>query len=243
MNQKWDETMSEEHVEENKTGLTNVVRLKEEENSYIASAKERMNDVIETFISSSEGSITLNDFSQIFKTVTVWIKFRPRKLGQYVEVMKERTTADNVCVRYGSEEYVPHIKEVLKEHRLKITSTEPNIINCKPPRPSDQDIEIAIQKVKVLANTARNSLSQVKADSIQRLQAALKNEYLEAKDVKHAIGSIEKVEQQFSAVLTFSRLEVEKKLGGKLFRYDSQEAKDLHMGLLRRVKKNSYVEI
>ena len=44
--------MSEEHVEENKTGLTNVVRLKEEENSYIASAKERMNDVIETFISS-----------------------------------------------------------------------------------------------------------------------------------------------------------------------------------------------
>ena len=235
--------MSEEHVEENKTGLTNVVRLKEEENSYIASAKERMNDVIETFISSSEGSITLNDFSQIFKTVTVWIKFRPRKLGQYVEVMKERTTADNVCVRYGSEEYVPHIKEVLKEHRLKITSTETNIINCKPPRPSDQDIEIAIQKVKVLANTARNSLSQVKADSIQRLQAALKNEYLEAKDVKHAIGNIEKVEQQFSAVLTFSRLEVEKKLGGKLFRYDSQEAKDLHMGLLRRVKKNSYVEI
>lgn len=235
--------MSEEQVEENKTGLTNVVRLKEEENSYIASAKERMNDVIETFISSSEGSITLNDFSQIFKTVTVWIKFRPRKLGQYVEVMKERTTADNVCVRYGSEEYVPHIKEVLKEHRLKITSTELNIINCKPPRPSDQDIEIAIQKVKVLANTARNSLSQVKADSIQRLQAALKNEYLEAKDVKHAIGNIEKVEQQFSAVLTFSRLEVEKKLGGKLFRYDSQEAKDLHMGLLRRVKKNSYVEI
>ena len=235
--------MSAEQVEENKTGLTNVVRLKEEENSYIASAKERMNDVIETFISSSEGSITLNDFSQIFKTVTVWIKFRPRKLGQYVEVMKERTTADNVCVRYGSEEYVPHIKEVLKEHRLKITSTEQNIINSKPPRPSDQDIEIAIQKVKVLANTARNSLSQVKADSIQRLQAALKNEYLEAKDVKHAISNIEKVEQQFSAVLTFSRLEVEKKLGGKLFRYDSQEAKDLHMGLLRRVKKNSYVEI
>ena len=142
--------MSEEQVDQSSTGFRNVVRLSEEENSYIASAKERMNDVIETLHNStSEGSITLNDFSQIFKTVTVWIKFRPRKLGQYVEVMKERTTADNVCVRYGDEEYVPHIKEVLKEHRLKITSTEPNIINCKPPRPSDQDIEIAIQKVKV----------------------------------------------------------------------------------------------
>jgi len=228
---------------ESKSGLRNVVKLVEDENSYIASAKERMNDVIELFIKNSEGSITLNDFSQIFKTVTVWIKFRPRKLGQYVEVMKERTTAENVCVRYASEEYVPHIKEVLKEHRLKIVSTEANIINCKPPRPSDQDIEIAIQKIKVLANTARNSLSQVKADSIQRLQAALKNEYLEAKDVKFAITNIEKIEEKFAAVLTYSRLEAEKKLGGKLFRYESQEAKDLHVGLLRRIKKNSHVEI
>ena len=228
---------------ESKSGLSNVVKLVEDENSYIASAKERMNDVIELFIKNSEGSITLNDFSQIFKTVTVWIKFRPRKLGQYVEVMKERTTAENVCVRYASEEYVPHIKEVLKEHRLKIVSTEANIINCKPPRPSDQDVEIAIQKIKVLANTARNSLSQVKADSIQRLQAALKNEYLEAKDVKFAITNIEKIEEKFSAVLTYSRLEAEKKLGGKLFRYESQEAKDLHVGLLRRIKKNSHVEI
>ena len=228
---------------ESKSGLSNVVKLVEDENSYIASAKERMNDVIELFIKNSEGSITLNDFSQIFKTVTVWIKFRPRKLGQYVEVMKERTTAENICVRYASEEYVPHIKEVLKEHRLKIVSTEANIINCKPPRPSDQDIEIAIQKIKVLANTARNSLSQVKADSIQRLQAALKNEYLEAKDVKFAITNIEKIEEKFAAVLTYSRLEAEKKLGGKLFRYESQEAKDLHVGLLRRIKKNSHVEI
>lgn len=228
---------------ESKSGLSNVVKLVEDENSYIASAKERMNDVIELFIKNSEGSITLNDFSQIFKTVTVWIKFRPRKLGQYVEVMKERTTAENVCVRYASEEYVPHIKEVLKEHRLKIVSTEANILNCKPPRPSDQDIEIAIQKIKVLANTARNSLSQVKADSIQRLQAALKNEYLEAKDVKFAITNIEKIEEKFAAVLIYSRLEAEKKLGGKLFRYESQEAKDLHVGLLRRIKKNSHVEI
>ena len=83
----------------------------------------------------------------------------------------------------------------------------------------------------------------MKADSIQRLQAALKNEYLEAKDVKFAITNIEKVEEKFTAVLIYSRLEAEKKMAGKLFRYDSQEAKDVHQGLIRRVKKNFYVEI
>lgn len=234
----------EEKTEETKsTAVKNIVQIVEDQNSYINSAKERMNDVIDTFLNNAENSVALNDFSLIFKSVTVWIKFRPRKLGQYVEIIKERTTADSITIRFSSDEYVPHIKEVLKEHRLKIINTENNIIVCKTPRPSDQDIEIALQKVKVLANTAKNSLSQVKADSIQRLQAALKNEYLEAKDVKFAITNIEKVEEKFTAVLIYSRLETEKKIGGKLFRYDSNEAKDIHFGLIRRVKKNSYVEI
>ena len=229
--------------EEKSSSIKNIVHVVEDENSYINSAKERMNDVIDTFLTNAENSVALNDFSLIFKSVTVWIKFRPRKLGQYVEIIKERSTADSITIRFSSAEYIPHIKEVLKEHRLKIISTENNIIVCKTPRPSDQDIEIAVQKIKVLANTAKNSLSQVKADSIQRLQAALKNEYLEAKDVKFAITNIEKVEEKFTAILVYSRLEAEKKIGGKLFRYDSQEAKDIHQGLIRRVKKNFHVEI
>ena len=208
--------MAEEaKTEETKsTAVKNIVHISEDQNSYINSAKERMNDVIDTFLNNAENSVALNDFSLIFKSVTVWIKFRPRKLGQYVEIIKERTTTDSITIRFSSEEYVPHIKEVLKEHRLKIISSENNIIVCKTPRPSDQDIEIALQKIKVLANTSKNSLSQVKADSIQRLQAALKNEYLEAKDVKFAITSIEKVEEKFTAVLIYSRLETEKKIGG-----------------------------
>jgi len=236
-------SMENDASDENQARLENIVKLIDDGNSYIASSKERMNDVIDTFIKNAENSVSLNDFSQIFKTVTIWVKFRPRKLGQYVEVIRERSNASNVCVRYASEEYVPHIKEVLKEHRLKISSSEPNIFNCKPPRPSDQDIEIAIQKIKVLGNTAKNSLAQVKADSVQRLQAALKNEYLEAKEVKQAISNIEKIEQQFSAVLLFTRVEAEKKIGGRLFRYDSKEAKDLHSALLRRIKKDKHVYI
>ncbi len=221
----------------------NVVKLIEDQNSYINSSKERMNDVITTFVNNAENSIALNDFSQIFKTVTVWIKFRPRKLGQYVEIMKERTTDTTVSIRYSADEYIPHIKEVLKEHKLKMISNENNVMVCKTPRPSDQDIEIAVQKVKVMANTARSSISQGKAAEIQRLQSALKNEYLEAKDVKYAISAIEKIEEKFAAVLTYSRLEAEKKISGKLFRYDSNEAKDIHQALTRRIKKNSFVEI
>ena len=237
--------MAETEIDDNQEteSAVNVVKLIEDQNSYINSSKERMNDVITTFVNNAENSIALNDFSQIFKTVTVWIKFRPRKLGQYVEIMKERTTDTTVSIRYSADEYIPHIKEVLKEHKLKMISNENNVMVCKTPRPSDQDIEIAVQKVKVMANTARSSISQGKAAEIQRLQSALKNEYLEAKDVKYAISAIEKIEEKFAAVLTYSRLEAEKKISGKLFRYDSNEAKDIHQALTRRVKKNSFIEI
>ena len=237
--------MAETEINENQETdkAVNVVKLIEDQNSYINSAKERMHDVISSFVNNAENSVALNDFSQIFKTVTVWIKFRPRKLGQYVEVMKERTTDTTISVRYSADEYIPHIKEVLKEHKLKMVSNENNVMVCKTPRPSDQDIEIAVQKIKVMANTARSSISQGKAAEIQRLQSALKNEYLEAKDVKYAISSIEKIEEKFAAVLTYSRLEAEKKISGKLFRYDTNEAKDIHMALTRKIKKDSFVEI
>lgn len=221
----------------------NVLRVKEVENTYVNSAKERMYDVIKLFVTNAEGSVSLNDFSQIFKTVTVWIKFRPRKLGTYVEVIKERSTEKTISVRYSADEYIPHVKEVLREHNLRVKSIANNVMVCQVPKPSDQDIEIAVQKIKVLANTARSSLSQVKADTIQRLQAALKNEYLEAKDVKFSIGNIEKVEQQMAAMLTYFRLENEKMLSGRNFDFDSAEAKDVWSTITKKVRKNGSIEV
>ncbi len=235
--------MSGASEEEDIKITADVLKVKEVENTYINSSKERMFDVVKLFVANAEGSISLSDFGQIFKTVTVWIKFRPRKLGTYVEVMKERNTETTISVRYSADEYIPHVKEVLRDHNIRVKSIGNNVMVCQIPKPSDQDIEIAVQKVKVLANTARSSLSQVKADTIQRLQAALKNEYLEAKDVKYALTSIEKVEQQMAAMLTYFRLENEKKLSGRRFEFDTVEAKDIWSAVSKKIKKNGNIEI
>jgi ribosome recycling factor len=235
--------MSEASEQEDIKITADVLKVKEVENTYINSSKERMFDVVKLFVTNAEGSISLSDFGQIFKTVTVWIKFRPRKLGTYVEVMKERNTETTISVRYSADEYIPHVKEVLRDHNIRVKSIGNNVMVCQIPKPSDQDIEIAVQKVKVLANTARSSLSQVKADTIQRLQAALKNEYLEAKDVKYALTSIEKVEQQMAAMLTYFRLENEKKLSGRKFEFDTVEAKDIWSAVSKKIKKNGNIEI
>jgi ribosome recycling factor len=238
-----EENVAEENVNDKKKIDIDVLKLNPSENTYIISSKERMFDVIKAFVENSQGSIALNDFSQIFKTVTVWVKFRPRKLGSYVEVMKERSTETTIDVRYSGDEYIPHIKEVLRDHKIKVKSMSNNVMTCQLPRPSDQDIDTAVQKVRVIANTARSSLSQVKADTIQRLQAAIKNEYLEAKDVKFALQSIEKVEQQMAGMLTYFRVECEKMLAGRKFTFDSPETKDMYTAIYKRIQKKFYIEI
>jgi ribosome recycling factor len=237
-----EENITEDEKKEEKIDI-GVLKLVQSENTYIISSKERMYDVIKAFVENSQGSIALNDFSQIFKTVTVWVKFRPRKLGSYVEVIKERATETTIDVRYSGDEYIPHIKEVLRDHKIKVKSMSNNVMTCQLPRPSDQDIDTAIQKVRVFANTARSSLAQVKASSIQRLQSAIKNEYLEAKDVKFALQSIEKIEQQMSGMLTYFRVECEKMLAGRKFTFDSSETKDMHTAIRKRIQKKFYIEI
>ena len=67
--------------------------------------------------------------------------------------------------------------------------------------------------------------------------------YLEESNMVEISELIAEIEEKFGAVLTYSRLEAEKKISGKLFRYDSNEAKDIHNALTRRVKKNSVIEI
>ena len=60
---------AETEEEASETGAVNVVKLIEDQNSYINSSKERMHDVISTFVNNAENSIAINDFSQIFKTL------------------------------------------------------------------------------------------------------------------------------------------------------------------------------
>ena len=62
--------------------------------------------------------------------------------------------------------------------------------------------------------------------SASDLVKRINNEYLEAKDVKFAITNIEKVEEKFTAVLIYSRLESEKKIGGKLVEYNWKHNND-----------------
>ena len=59
------EENKKEEEEVKSSAVKNIVHILEDQNSYINSAKERMNDVIDTFLNNAENSVALNDFSSI----------------------------------------------------------------------------------------------------------------------------------------------------------------------------------
>ena len=61
-------TEEKAEAEEKNSSVKNIVHIMEDENSYINSAKERMNYVIDTFLTNADNSVALNDFSLIFKS-------------------------------------------------------------------------------------------------------------------------------------------------------------------------------
>ena len=46
-----------------------------------------------------------------------------------------------------------------------------------------------------------------------------------------------------AAMLTYFRLENEKKLSGRMFEFDTVEAKDIWSTITRKIKKNGYIEV
>ena len=61
---------AETQEEVSDAGAVNVVKLIEDQNSYINSSKERMYDVITTFVNNAENSIAI-EFSALFTKVAV----------------------------------------------------------------------------------------------------------------------------------------------------------------------------
>ena len=51
-------------LEDEKHGVNiNVLQIKEVDNTYVNSSKERMFDVVRLFVANCEGSVSLSDFS------------------------------------------------------------------------------------------------------------------------------------------------------------------------------------
>jgi hypothetical protein len=67
------------------------------------------------------------------------------------------------------------------------------MLDVKIPKPSFEQLEALSEKVDQLRTTAINKATAIKADSLQRIKAAMDKEYIEAPEAKQATEQIEVV--------------------------------------------------
>ena len=93
------------------------------------------------------------------------------------------------------DELIDPITNIIKESGFNKVARvgRTNMMDVKIPKPTFEQLEQMSEKVDQLRTTAINKATAIKADSLQRIKAAMDKEYLEAPEAKQATEQIEVV--------------------------------------------------
>ena len=96
-----------------------------------------------------------------------------------------------MCIRDSIDPITNIIKESGFNKVARVGRT--NMMDVKIPKPTFEQLEQMSEKVDQLRTTAINKATAIKADSLQRIKAAMDKEYVEAPEAKQATEQIEVV--------------------------------------------------
>ena len=110
-------------------------------------------------------------------------------------IYDEFSKGKSVRVVIKRDELIDPITNIIKESGFNKVARvgRTNMMDVKIPKPTFEQLEQMSEKVDQLRTTAINKATAIKADSLQRIKAAMDKEYLEAPEAKQATEQIEVV--------------------------------------------------
>ena len=110
-------------------------------------------------------------------------------------IYDEFSKGKSVRVVIKRDELIDPITNIIKESGFNKVARvgRTNMMDVKIPKPTFEQLEQLSEKVDQLRTTAINKATAIKADSLQRIKAAMDKEYLEAPEAKQATEQIEVV--------------------------------------------------
>ena len=110
-------------------------------------------------------------------------------------IYDEFTKGKSVRVVVKRDELLEPIVNIIKESGFNRVARvgRTNMLDVKIPKPTFEQLEALSEKVDQLRTTAINKATAIKADSLQRIKAAMDKEYIEAPEAKQATEQIEVV--------------------------------------------------
>ena len=168
----------------------------ENEDSYSLATKARIEDILDKFIEDLEDLGTDDAVEKALNAQQIEVDKKNRRVSDFVEMIyDEFTKGKSVRVVVKRDELLDPIVNIIKESGFNRVARvgRTNMLDVKIPKPTFEQLEALSEKVDQLRTTAINKATSIKADSLQRIKAAMDKEYIEAPEAKQATEQIEVV--------------------------------------------------
>ena len=168
----------------------------ENEDSYSLATKARIEDILDKFIEDLSDLGTDDVVEKALNAQQIEVDKKNRRVSDFVEMIyDEFSKGKSVRVVIKRDELIDPITNIIKESGFNKVARvgRTNMLDVKIPKPTFEQLEQMSEKVDQLRTTAINKATSIKADSLQRIKAAMDKEYLEAPEAKQATEQIEVV--------------------------------------------------
>ena len=204
--------------------------LEKYEDSYSSACKNRMEDMLDSYVKSLDELASLNTLKNILYGVRVVIDYRNRHLTDFAEVNLEKDPkARFFSVSITRKDIVRDVRRVMRtagfdEMKLDEDTMTLWVFINKPT--FDQRNEIALEASR-LDRSIRQRVANVKRDTLERLRAAVDREYIEELDVKPTMERIEIISARTMVLIKLISIRRQNQIMGSFFVFDNNEDEEL----------------
>ncbi len=211
------------------------------QDSYSMAAMERMNIELQALVSklNEVGSAlaTLN----LFRRADIELDGKKRRLRDFAEIdLGPDPMAGTFKVIIHNEVAIPGAIAILKENNfINIDTSSKRELKVVKPRLTVQQEDDLETEAKRWTKASLSKLSSIKSDALQRVQAAIKAEYIEPKVSKAATQQLDALIDQASTHASVIGLIRRKQLIGGGLSFDGPDEEVLY----KRINDRTYKEV
>jgi ribosome recycling factor len=217
------------------------LELKQSDDSYSMAARERMVTELDTLVSRLNECGSALATLHLFRRADVELDGKKRRLDEFAEVdLGPDPTVGTFKVIIHNPDVVGHVIAVLKENGfVNIDASSKRELRVVKPRLTVQQEDDLENEVKRITKGCHAKMASIKSDALQRIQAAIKAEYIEPAVSRRASLQLDDLIENAATHASILGLIRRKQLigGGLTFENPDEES------LYKRINDRAYQDV
>ncbi|MDB2389685.1 BLUF domain-containing protein [Alphaproteobacteria bacterium] len=198
--------------------------------SYSRACKNRMESMLDGYVHSLNDLASVDSLKNLLYGVRILIDYRNRHLSDFAEIILEKDPKARIfSVLVSRLDIVRDVRKIMRNagfEEMKFDESK-MLLWVIIKRPSfNQRNELSLEANR-LERSIRQSVANVKRDTLERLRAAVEREYIEEVDVKPTIETIETIYTKTMEHVKLISIRRQKQIMDNYFVFDGKEEEQL----------------